>query len=85
MGGDLRAEERQELERVIKRAAFRREIEALSSAEVADFAERGVAAPTFDSEVDPGSSFAAPGKPGRHHQRMTVWAATFRLNVTDRP
>lgn len=50
--GDLRAEERQELERVIKRAAFRREMEALSSTEAADFAERGVAAPTFDSEEE---------------------------------
>lgn len=48
--GDLRAEERQELDRVIKRAAFRREMEALSSVEAADFAARGVAAPTFESE-----------------------------------
>lgn len=50
--GDLRAEERHQLERVIKRAAFRREMEALSAEEAADFAERGMAAPTFESEEE---------------------------------
>ena len=48
--GDLRVEERQELERVIKRIAFRREMEALSNAEAADIAARHAVAPTFESE-----------------------------------
>lgn len=36
---------------MITRVAFRRETEALSAAEAADFAARGVAVPTFKSEV----------------------------------
>lgn len=48
--GDLRAEERQQLERVIKRAAFRREMESLSAEEAEDFEARGMAAPVFESE-----------------------------------
>ena len=50
--GDLRAEERHQLERVIERAAFRREMEALSADEAADFAARGVTAPIFESEEE---------------------------------
>lgn len=50
--GDLRVEERQELERVIKRAAFRREMEVLAAGEAADFAARGVTEATFESEEE---------------------------------
>lgn len=50
--GDLRPGERRELERVIKRAAFRREMEALSADEAADFDKSGSAVPIFDSEEE---------------------------------